>query len=188
MFAPDGLANASRLYRTKVYPTGKIIIDTSYFPELAQQHCLRTGAQLFSIVYPQSMHFPCRHRSYSPETLYRQTCYKPQSLVGMNGAQAIRLTVIGCYFGKEFIIGNSRRCHQAQPFTYFPFYFFGYIHSQGHTRLVFRHIQKSLIQRDRLYDIRILMENLMYPAGYRFIHIHAPRNENKLRTQPLRFL
>ena len=115
MFAPDGLTNAYRLYRTKVYPTGKIIIDTSYFPELAQQHCLRTGAQLFSIVYPQSMHFPCRHRSYSPETFYRQTCYKPQSLVGMNGAQAIRLTVIGCYLARNLY----RKLPQTPPSSAF---------------------------------------------------------------------
>ena len=86
MLAPDRLADTHCLYRTKINPPGKIIINTSHFPKLTHQHCLRTGAKLFAIVYSQGMHLLCRHRAHSPKTLYRQTSYKLQSLIGMNSA------------------------------------------------------------------------------------------------------
>ena len=184
MFTPHRLTNAHRFYRTKIYPARKIIIDVPHLTKLAQQHRLRTGTQLPTGMYPQNMHLPCRHRTHSPETLYRQMCYKIQSLVGMNGTQTVGFTVIGCYLGKKLIVGNSGRGHQTQPLAHFPFYFSGYIHSQKNTRLIFRHIQKRLIQRDRFYDIRIFMEYLMNLTGHRFIDVHTPRNKNKLRTQP----
>lgn len=109
MFTPHRLTNAHRFYRTKIYPARKIIIDVPHLTELAQQHRLRTGTQLPAGMYPQNMHLPCRHRTHSPKTLYRQMCYKIQSLVGMNGTQTVGFTVIGCYFGKKLIVGNSGR-------------------------------------------------------------------------------
>ena len=53
---------------------------------------------------------------------------------------------------------------------------------QWNARFILRHIQKSLVQRNGLDDIRIFMKDFVYLAGHRFIDIHPSGNKCELRA------
>ena len=79
----------------------------------------------------------------------------------MDGAKAVRLTVIGGDFSQEFIVGNTGGGDQMQFLPYPLLDFFGNVDRQGNLLFIFRHIEEGFIQRKRFDDIRILMENLV---------------------------
>ena len=56
---------------------------------------------------------------------------------------------------------------------------------QWNARFILRHIQKSLVQRNGLDDIRIFMKDFVYLAGNGFVDFHPSRDKNKLGAQPL---
>jgi hypothetical protein len=59
------------------------------------------------------------------------------------------------------------------------------VYSQWNARFILRHIQKSLVQRNGLDDIRIFMKDFVYLAGNGFVDFHPSRDKNKLGAQPL---
>ena len=56
---------------------------------------------------------------------------------------------------------------------------------QWNARFILRHIQKSLVQRNGLDDIRIFMKDFVYLAGNGFVDFHPSRDKDKLGAQPL---
>ena len=66
--------------------------------------------------------------------------------------------------------------------------FFGYIHRQWNSFLVFRDIQKRFIQRNRLDEVCIVVKDFMYLCRHAFVNLHPSLHENQLRTQFFRFL
>ena len=182
MFATHRLADADSLYRTGIDATGKIIIDCPHFAKFAGQHLQRLHAQLFPVVNPQGVHLLRRYRSHSPETFNGQPGNKVQCLGRMYGAKPIRLAVVRGYLGKKLIIGYAGGSHQIQPLPHLPLYLLRDVYSQWNARFILRHIQKSLVQRNGLDDIRIFMKDFVYLAGHRFIDIHPSGNKCELRA------
>ena len=56
---------------------------------------------------------------------------------------------------------------------------------QWNARFILRHIQKSLVQRNGLDDIRIFMKDFVYLAGNGFVDFHPSRDKDKLGAQSL---
>ena len=56
---------------------------------------------------------------------------------------------------------------------------------QWNARFILRHIQKSLVQRNGLDDIRIFIKDFVYLAGNGFVDFHPSRDKDKLGAQPL---
>ena len=56
---------------------------------------------------------------------------------------------------------------------------------QWNARFILRHIQKSLVQRNGLDDIRIFMKDFVYLAGNGFVDFHPSRDKDKLGAQLL---
>ena len=54
---------------------------------------------------------------------------------------------------------------------------------QWNARFILRHIQKSLVQRNGLDDIRIFMKDFVYLTGDGLINIHSTMYKYQLRTK-----
>ena len=123
--------------------------------------------------------------AHSPETFNGQPGNKVQCLGRMYGAKPIRLAVVRGYLGKKLIIGYAGGSHQIQPLPHLPLYLLRDVYSQWNARFILRHIQKSLVQRNGLDDIRIFMKDFVYLAGNGFVDFHPSRDKDKLGAQLL---
>ena len=130
------------------------------------------------------VHLPGRDGPHTPELLHLEPGDEIQRLRGVDGAKPVRLAVVRSHLGQELVVGNPGGSHQVQLLTDAPLDLAGDIHRQRYSRLVLRHVQESLVQRNRLDKVCIQMENLMNLTRHGLVGVHPPRHENQAGTQP----
>lgn len=102
----------------------------------------------------------------------------------MDRAQPVGLAIVGSHFRQKLVVRHAGRSDKPQLVADAAPYGPGHVDGQRQTGLVFGHVQKSLVQRERLDQIGVLMENAMNLCRHAPVNLHAPGHENQVGTQP----
>ena len=77
----------------------------------------------------------------------------------MDRAQPVGLAIVGSHFRQKLVVRHAGRSDKPQLVADAAPYGPGHVDGQRQTGFVFGHVQKSLVQRERLDQIGVLMEN-----------------------------
>ena len=186
VFAADRLADADGLDRTVVDTPGKIVVELAGLPEKAAEHGGRGVVEVAPGVDAVLVHLFGRYGADTPEGLDRKAVDKLLCRVGMNRAEAVGLAVVGGNLGQEFIIGNAGGGDEVEAFANLLLDFAGDIDGQFNARLVLGNVEEGLVERDRLDDVGVFVEDFVNLFGNRLIDLHPSGDEDKVGAEPLR--
>ena len=161
------------------------MIQAPRLAETLDEKVERLRPQIGPAADAQLVHPAGRYSPHSPKRLDRQTRDKGRRAVGMDRAQPVGLAIVGSHFRQKLVVRHAGRSDKPQLVADAAPYGPGHVDGQRQTGFVFGHVQKSLVQRNGLDDIRIFMKDFVYLAGNGFVDFHPSRDKDKLGAQPL---
>ena len=177
----------TRLHGAVVYSAGEIIKQSSRLAEHFLQVAQGASPQLRPREDAHVVHLLGRLGSHAPKILYAQLVYERLRLVGMDGAESVRLTAVRRYLGQELVVGYARRGGQPRFLLDAAFDFLGYVHGQLHAHLVARHVQEGLVDGERLYQVGVVLEYPVYLVGNLLVSPMPARDDYQRGTAFLRY-
>ena len=135
------------------------------------------------------MHLLCRLVANTPNLFHLELSDEVQCPVGMDNSQTIRFTPVGCYLCQELAVTYSRRSRQSSGLQYALLDFPCNVHRPhpltigAHHRLILRHVQKRLVKRDRLYQVRIVVKDFVQLRRHLLIPLEMWLYDDELRTE-----
>ena len=188
MLTTDGLALPFRDDGAVVDATGKIVEHLSHLAKLPLQVCQRGTTQVGAHEDAHAVHVVGRLLPYPPYPLYAQLVDEILRTVRMNDAQSVGLTVVAGYLCQELAVAHAGRSRQTRIGLDACLDLLRAVHRQGDAPLIDRHVEESLIERQRLYQVGIVAEYTAYLHRHLLISMEAGLHDDELRTQPLRRL
>ena len=161
LFTTHRLAFPFRDHRSVVNPSCEVVEHLSHLAKFACQSVQLNLSQVKPREDSHVVHLLSRLLSYAPDLLHPQLGDEVQRPVGVNHRQPVRFAPVGGNLRQKFAIAHPSRCRQPCRLTDALFDFACDIHPQFNPFFILRHVEKSLVQRDRLNQVGIVVENLV---------------------------
>ena len=126
------------------------------------------------------VHGLCGFRAHAPNLLNAQLVDKLLCTVGVYGRKPVGFPPVGGNLGQQFVVGNTCRGSQLEPFVDLLLDFAGNVNGQFYAGLVFRDIQKSFVERYGFNKVGIFVEDFMHLPRYLLILLIIPVNDNQV--------
>ena len=116
---------------------------------------------------------------------YGQLRDKVESLVGVNGADAVGLAIVGSHLGEKLAIADTCRCGESCLGFDACLDLACHIYSQLYTFLIMGDIEKGLVDGDRFYEVGIILEDVVNLLRHLFIMFVSARHDVEVGAEAL---
>lgn len=141
--------------------------------------------QVGSAVNAHVVHLLQSLLAYAPKIFHGQLRDKVESLVGVNGADAVGLAIVGSHLGEKLAIADTCRCGESCLCFDACLDFACHIYSQLYTFLIMGDIEKGLVDGDRFYEVGIILEDVVNLLRHLFIMFVSARHDVEVGAEAL---
>ena len=161
----------------------EVVEDAAHLAELLGQVAQREALQVGPGEDAHAVHVLGRLLPHAPDALHVQLVDELLGPVGMDDAEAVGLAVVAGYLGQELAVTDTGRCREARLVLDALLDLAGTVDGQGDAPLVVGHVEESLVEREGLDQVGIVVEDLADLGRHLFIYMEVGLDDHQRGTE-----